>query len=253
MLELKGEVQDPRFTPLHPRPEIRHALSVPMLAGNDFIGVLNVDVTRPRRPFTLRDAKALSILAGLGASALENAQLLDQTRESEARYRTLVEHASDGIFIADALGRYIDVNSSGCAMLGYSREEIQGMRLNDLIPPEDLATSPPRLEELRAGKTNISERRLIRKDDSLLPVVPLFDDRGKFIGFQGVAHDITAQKRAEEVLSQSVLQEVQARRAKVIRELLIIFAHPSVILRAGLRIIATCSAYPSRQTSRRGG
>jgi PAS domain-containing protein len=58
------------------------------------------------------------------AERLEHRAIEDQLREAEGRFRTLVEHATDGIFIAGADGRYQDVNPAGCAMLGYSRDEL---------------------------------------------------------------------------------------------------------------------------------
>jgi PAS domain S-box-containing protein len=120
-------------------------------------------------------------------------------KQSEERYRTLIEQAGDGIFISDATGRYIDVNSAGLTMLGYSREELLQMNLNDLIPSEDKGKKPPRLDEIRAGKTVITERRLICKDGSLLPV----EISGKMLAdgrLQGIVRDITERRKAEEAL-----------------------------------------------------
>jgi PAS domain S-box-containing protein len=57
-------------------------------------------------------------------------------RASEARLRDLVEQAPDGIFVADLQGRYTWVNAAGCALSGYSREELMGMSIVDLIPSE---------------------------------------------------------------------------------------------------------------------
>ena len=45
-------------------------------------------------------------------------------RASEENYRQLFEQAGDGIFIADGQGNYVDVNLSGCDLLGYTRDEI---------------------------------------------------------------------------------------------------------------------------------
>ena len=66
-------------------------------------------------------------------------------RKSEENYRQIFEQAADGIFIADNQGNYIDVNSSGCAMLGYMPEEILKLGINDLLIPEDLTQTPIRL------------------------------------------------------------------------------------------------------------
>ncbi len=89
-------------------------------------------------------------------------------RASEENFRTLIEQASDGIFIADSHGRYIDVNSSACEMLGYSREELLRLRIPDIVAKASLASQPLRLEDLRKSKSLISERVLVRKDGTVL-------------------------------------------------------------------------------------
>jgi len=123
-------------------------------------------------------------------------------RESEERCRALFEQASDGIFIADLQGNYLDVNTSGCRMLGYSREEISQLNIRDLIPAEDQATALLRLDELHAGNTIISECQLRRKDGTLIPVEisakMLADGR-----LQEIVRDITERKQAEEALRES--------------------------------------------------
>ena len=129
----------------------------------------------------------------------ETAQSL---RKFQEQYQRLIEHASDGIFIADAEGKYIEVNPGGCAMLGYTREEILTKRITDLIAPEDLVATPLRLDEMRQEKTILSERQLIRKDGSLLPV-EISARRLPDGQFQAIVRDITERKRAEERLSKS--------------------------------------------------
>ena len=87
-LMLQGEVRDPRFAPIRPRSEIRASVSMPMLTGGKLVGVLNVNAIR-RSPFTLGEVRALTILAGIAASAVDNAQLFDalhsQARQLEVR------------------------------------------------------------------------------------------------------------------------------------------------------------------------
>src|SRR6266487_416495 len=81
---------------------------------------------------------------------------------SEERYRNLIEQASDGIFIADSQGKYTEVNSSGCTMLGYAREELLTLNLRDVIDSDELAAHPLRLKELQEGKSLLIERKLCR-------------------------------------------------------------------------------------------
>ena len=90
--------------------------------------------------------------------------------ESEARVRMLAEHTSDAVLVFDEGGRFLEVNPRLYRMLGYTREELAGMRVEDLIPEEDLAADPIPHAELQAGKTVRRRRRLRRKDGSHVAV-----------------------------------------------------------------------------------
>lgn len=135
----------------------------------------------------------------------ERKEIEETIKRNEEQYRVLIEQASDGIFISDAGGKYVSVNPKGCAMLGYSIEEILGRNISDLLPEEDKQTVAPRLELMRSGQALITERRLIRKDGSLLPV----EISGRMLSdgrYQGIVRDITERKKSEEVLRQSQAQ-----------------------------------------------
>jgi PAS domain S-box-containing protein len=108
-----------------------------------------------------------------------------------------MEQASDGIFVIDSQGNHVDVNSMGCQMLGYERNELLQLNVSDVIAPEDLAATPLHLDELRAGKTIITERWLRRKDGSrfLVEVSAKMMPDGLL---QGIVRDITERKQGEE-------------------------------------------------------
>jgi PAS domain S-box-containing protein len=138
-------------------------------------------------------------LATLTQDITERKAAEAQLRVSEAQYRALVEQASDGIFIADAQGRYLDVNPSGCAMLGYSREELIGQDYHLILSPDQSAQVPSSLAVLREGQTVVRERIYRRKDGTLFPIETsarrLSDGR-----VQSFVRDISERKRAEEAL-----------------------------------------------------
>lgn|GEM_PF-736868 len=120
-------------------------------------------------------------------------------RESEVRYRTLMEQASDGIHTYDFEGNFIDANTKLCEMLGYTRDELLRLNVRDLIPAEDLKAAPLRLGNLRAGETVISERMVRCKDGTLLPV----EISGRMLPdgvLQAIIRDITKRKRSEEAI-----------------------------------------------------
>jgi PAS domain S-box-containing protein len=140
-------------------------------------------------------------------------------RQSEAKYRLLMEQASDGIHTYDARGNFIETNSKLCEMLGYTREELLRLNVADLIPPEDLSAAPIRFDRLRAGETVLTERLLLRKDGTLLPV----EISGRMIRdgvLQSIVRDISERRRAEEALREAygeLERRVEERTAELAR------------------------------------
>jgi PAS domain S-box-containing protein len=121
---------------------------------------------------------------------------------SEAHFRLLVEQASDGIFIADEQGRYIDVNSSGAGMLGYTREEILQLSLKDIVASDEAPRLPSEVGRFEGGATVLSEWQFRRKDGSVFP--------GEVCGkrlpdgrLQGILRDVSERRRAEDAMRQS--------------------------------------------------
>jgi len=131
--------------------------------------------------------------------------------ESEEKFRSVIEQALDGIFIADENTRFIEVNSAGCKMLGYSLAELQQIRFLDLIPADDFTANPVRITTIEKGSSLINERRLIRKDGTFIDVEVsarrLLDGR-----YESIARDITERKKAAEKLveKEKKLQQVLA-------------------------------------------
>lgn len=119
--------------------------------------------------------------------------------KSEARYRSLVEQASDGIFLVDASGHYIDVNLRASQMLGYSHSELVGKSLMDSIPREEHDSKPPEILEIPPGETRMIERRMLKSDGTTVPVeiTARMTDQGNILA---IVRDISDRKRAEEML-----------------------------------------------------
>lgn len=123
-------------------------------------------------------------------------------RESEVKYRTLVEQASDGIFIANFQGKFLVVNPAGCKLSQYTEEELLSMRVHDLAIMSELQVMPFKFEEILAGKTAMSERKMRRKDGELIDV----EISARIIApdrFLAFARDISERKKAENELRKS--------------------------------------------------
>jgi PAS domain S-box-containing protein len=118
---------------------------------------------------------------------------------SENHFRLLVEQASDGIFIAHAQGKYLDVNSAGAEMLGYTREEILQLSISDIVMAEDTVRVVPEVAHFAAGATVRSEWMFRRKDGTLFPG----EVSGKQLPdgrLQGILRDISERRQAEETM-----------------------------------------------------
>jgi PAS domain S-box-containing protein len=153
--------------------------------------ICNCTVISPAKAPLLIQATAVDI----------NASKLAQQafQESEEHFRILVEQAPDGIFIADAQGRYLDVNSAGAEMLGYTREEILRLSISEVVSPEEIARVREEREILHSGQPTRREWKFRRKDNSCF--------FGEVVGrrlpdgrLQGILRDISERKQAEETI-----------------------------------------------------
>ena len=97
-------------------------------------------------------------------------QVLLALKINEEKYRILIEQASDGIVITDLAGEILEVNHSIKQMLGYAGEEMIGYPLTVFMPDDDIAAIPLRINELMQGKNLMYERRLLKKDGTVLDV-----------------------------------------------------------------------------------
>jgi two-component system cell cycle sensor histidine kinase/response regulator CckA len=138
-------------------------------------------------------------------------------RESESRYRTLFNNASDIIFIHDLSGHTLDFNRVACERLGYSRQELLDMTPMDIDAPEYAALVPERINELRQSGHVIFETSHVTKEGKAIPTevsARLVEYAGK-PAVLSIARDITKRKQAEEEgrILRAQLQQAQKMEA----------------------------------------
>ena len=139
-------------------------------------------------------------------------------RQSERRYRDLFENATDLIATVDLESRFTDVNRAFARGLGYTRDELVGRPLAEVVPPEALES----LQLARLGKLELDveatlyEHDLIAKDGSRLEVEVasrLITERGKPVGIEAICRDVSERKRLESQLRQAQKMEAVGQLA----------------------------------------
>jgi PAS domain S-box-containing protein len=126
---------------------------------------------------------------------------------SAIHFRNTLEHAPIGMSVVSPDGRFLVVNSALCELLGYGKEELQGMTIRDITHPDDLPRDLALSQALLEGHIRASqlEKRYIRKDGSLATVMLtrslLRDDAGQPLHFIAQIEDISERKRSQEQLT----------------------------------------------------
>lgn len=149
-------------------------------------------------PFRDADGTIIYVLAlTIDNTAKRAAEL--ELKQSEEKYRTLVEGAADTIALFEAHGHIIDVNESACQLLGYTREELKTLTIFDVLSKKDLELAPIQFDVLERGEATIRQRKMVRKDGTLVETevhTKKLSD-GNYIA---LVRDLTERIKAEEAI-----------------------------------------------------
>ncbi len=136
-------------------------------------------------------------------------------RDSEARVRSIFDQASDAIFVVSSDNRFLEVNSRGLEMTGYTHEEFLGLGVADILAPEER----PRLDvepvAMMSGTPHLAEWLHRRKDGSTFPAevsARKLDD----ISYLAIVRDISERKRVGDELRKLSLAVEQSPECIVI-------------------------------------
>ncbi len=144
-------------------------------------------------------------------------------RDSEERYRTVVELSNDAIYILDTEGRFVYANKRAEDITGYRISDWIGKDFSPMIPPSDL----PRIQEIFrheiSGKSIQHEINVIKNDGTIAVLyansTPILKE-GKIVGILSFSRDITEQKKAEEELRRhrEHLEEIVKERTSELKK-----------------------------------
>ncbi len=177
---------------------------VPIKRDEHNIGVLTIQSYTPHA-YTAADLDTLQALADHCGGALERIRAEAALRSAEARYRDMVENASDMIYVHDLRGTILSVNAAVERLTGYTRAELIGKNAARFVAPEALplvrAAFNLKIGELHHVKP--FEIEIVCKDGARLPVeisARLVRADDTVVALEGIARDMRERKRAEAII-----------------------------------------------------
>jgi len=144
-------------------------------------------------------------ILGILRDVTQRTQAEEALRESEEKFKTMFNNASDAIFIHDLSGRFMEVNQVACKRLGYTKEELLKMNLTDLDSPKLVTIVPARADELNQRGHIFYETVHVRQDGTAIPIElssRIIEHEGEPVALS-IARDITERKQAEEERKQN--------------------------------------------------
>ena len=202
--------------------KIKSLMSVPLMAKDKMVGVLNIASKTPYH-FTSEEINLMTLIGNQIGVAIENAQLHEKIKESERKYKTLVEDINDGYLVCQN-GKIVFTNQAFLAMHGYSREEVLGKESKDFFPSEYIQEVKRIFKDKMEGKNIPEPTEFLRnhKDGTRLPT----ELKINFVEFDGspvmigILSDISERKKMEQkILENERLASVGQLAATIAHEI----------------------------------
>jgi PAS domain S-box-containing protein len=160
---------------------------------------------------------AAEFVGGVAVDITEYRRGEDALRESEEKYRSLLEGANDIIYSHDLEGNYLTINRAGAEVTGYTREEILGgLNIMQVVVPEHLELAKEMTRrKLTDPSPTVYEVDINTRDGRRLTLevsTRIAFRGGRPVAVEGIARDVTERKRVERVREELLEREQAARR-----------------------------------------
>lgn len=179
-------------------------ISWPILgSGRKLLGVVHLAGHRPKH-MPKEDRSFFETVAGMLASVVERRLAQDALRESEERFRELVQRQGEGIAVVDEAEHFTFANPAAATVFGVHPGELLGRNLSEFMDPDTFAFVHSQTEARRRGETSTYDVEIVRPGGERRQIVvtatPRLDAQRRFVGTFGIFRDITERKRAEDAL-----------------------------------------------------
>ncbi|MFA7011531.1 MAG: PAS domain S-box protein [Desulfobacterales bacterium] len=197
--------------------DIQSLICLPMRSDRgQLMGFLGFDAVRAPHAWPEHQIQRLQVVAGIIGSAINRNAAHRKLGQSEIKYRLLIENSRDIIFTLTPEAVFSFVSPSSIVLLGYPPGQMVGRHFEKFVHPDDVPRCSAFLQRVvkKGHRQDSAEYRIQHIDGSWrwqsANVLPLRNESGRLLGFQGASRDITAQKQSEEAArdSQRRLEEI---------------------------------------------
>jgi len=160
-------------------------------------------------PFIKEERNLINAIAKRLGDFFERKKVEEALKQSEEKFRSLVETTSDWVWEVDQNTTYTYASPKVKDLLGYEPEEVTGKTPFDFMPPDEAERVTRLLKDIFESQSSFAglENTNLHKDGQHVVLetsgVPIFDAGGNFMGYRGIDRDITERKQAEEALRES--------------------------------------------------
>ncbi len=182
-------------------------ICIPLKVGQKVIGVIDAQ-SRALDAFSENDLRLLSIIGGQLATLIENIRLYEEIKQSEEKYRTVIEGAHDGICVIGKDNRFKYVNRREAELQGVTQEKLIGQDFRDFLDEPSKQIMADRFIQWGKGKklSTRFELNILRKDGEIRNVeinARVIKDSNGEANYVVFTKDITEKKKMEEQLLQA--------------------------------------------------
>ncbi len=153
-----------------------------------------------------REQNRVTYIYGAIQDITERKQVEEALRESEKKYRRLVENMQEGIWLIDTDARTMFVNPRMAEILGYNVDEMLGKHVVGFVSQDDQRLCKQKLKCRKKGIKEQYDLKFVRKDGSevfcSMETTPVNDEQGNYVGALACVADITPRKRAENAIKE---------------------------------------------------
>ncbi len=193
-----------------PDAEARFKATAQAVMAGQSIGPFEVSIYRPDGEIrtvhmSIFPIQAMQrrLLGCLLIDITDRQRIEEALRQSEQRFRTLIENQGEGLGLVDADENFMFANPAAADVFGVT-DGLVGHNLREFVDDEQYTLIKHETQARQRGLKSIYEIAIRRPDGQtrnlIVTAVPQIDDRGRFVGAFGVFRDITARKQAEAAL-----------------------------------------------------